>query len=367
MASTKVAPATHSQPSRKGKKAWRKNIDVSEVQTGLEEAREEVIQGGIIAEKPSEELFMLDTTGSDDIKKKHIKHDKPLKADEIIAARASAVPAIDSRKRKSTEIVTSEKDKRTRKNTYVPHSEVRRLKALAAWTQKDEDKSSPAEHDPWAVVPKVQDPQFSFLEEKQPIREPETLKHKPISLAASGKPFAAVRRPDAGKSYNPSFEEWQENVTRTGNKEVEAERKRIQEAKEDAERTAKALAEAAKPDSVSDEEYESAWESEWEGIKSGGEENEWLGKKRPERKTPAERNKIKRRKVAEQKARHETRSKQSELRQDHARERKNDDGSGRSKRLALRAEDSSEESGEEEVLRRRPLGKNTWVVRALKA
>lgn len=39
------APQTHSQRSRKGKKAWRKNVDVSEVQEGLENAREEIIKG----------------------------------------------------------------------------------------------------------------------------------------------------------------------------------------------------------------------------------------------------------------------------------------------------------------------------------
>ena len=45
IAATKEAPQQYKQPSRKGKKAWRKNVDVSEVQTGLEDAREEVIQG----------------------------------------------------------------------------------------------------------------------------------------------------------------------------------------------------------------------------------------------------------------------------------------------------------------------------------
>jgi nucleolar protein 53 len=36
------------QPSRKGKKAWRKNVDISEVSTGLEQLREEIIQGSVI-------------------------------------------------------------------------------------------------------------------------------------------------------------------------------------------------------------------------------------------------------------------------------------------------------------------------------
>lgn len=39
------APATYKQPSRKGKKAWRKNVDVTEVQDGLEELNEAIIKG----------------------------------------------------------------------------------------------------------------------------------------------------------------------------------------------------------------------------------------------------------------------------------------------------------------------------------
>ena len=39
------APQQHKQPSRKGKKAWRKNVDVTEIQGGLEEVRNELING----------------------------------------------------------------------------------------------------------------------------------------------------------------------------------------------------------------------------------------------------------------------------------------------------------------------------------
>jgi nucleolar protein 53 len=39
------APQRHKQPSRKGKKAWRKNVDVSDIQEGLELIRDEVIKG----------------------------------------------------------------------------------------------------------------------------------------------------------------------------------------------------------------------------------------------------------------------------------------------------------------------------------
>jgi len=40
------APQQHKQPSRKGKKAWRKNVDISEIQDGLEEVRDELILSG---------------------------------------------------------------------------------------------------------------------------------------------------------------------------------------------------------------------------------------------------------------------------------------------------------------------------------
>jgi nucleolar protein 53 len=38
-------PQQYKQPSRKGKKAWRKNVDISEVQEGLEELNDQIIKG----------------------------------------------------------------------------------------------------------------------------------------------------------------------------------------------------------------------------------------------------------------------------------------------------------------------------------
>jgi hypothetical protein len=45
MADTVAAPAQYKQPSRKGKKAWRKNVDVTQIQSGLEDVRDQIIQG----------------------------------------------------------------------------------------------------------------------------------------------------------------------------------------------------------------------------------------------------------------------------------------------------------------------------------
>jgi len=45
MAAVIEPPRQFKQPSRKGKKAWRKNVDITELQEGLENVREEVIKG----------------------------------------------------------------------------------------------------------------------------------------------------------------------------------------------------------------------------------------------------------------------------------------------------------------------------------
>lgn len=42
------APQQRSQPSRKGKRAWRKNVDLTDVVKGLEELNDEIIHGFVV-------------------------------------------------------------------------------------------------------------------------------------------------------------------------------------------------------------------------------------------------------------------------------------------------------------------------------
>jgi nucleolar protein 53 len=42
-----AAPAQYKQKSRKGKKAWRKNVDVTQVASGLDEVRDQIIAGQV--------------------------------------------------------------------------------------------------------------------------------------------------------------------------------------------------------------------------------------------------------------------------------------------------------------------------------
>ena len=315
------APAQPRQPSRKGKKAWRKNVDVSEVQKGLEALREEIIQGGPIAEKPSEELFAVDTVGSEEIRKKH-KLQKPLTADRILAQR-SAVRAVDSRKRPGSALsrITDgviEPASKKQKQDWVSKKEVARIRdSLQARSQltttRLEEDESPA-FDVWsdgamaasvpskgAMVKQVPTALAEYVDPVRPKVAPGTLKQAATPMTASGRPVTAVKDPKAGSSYNPTFEDWDASLTKEGEKEVDAERKRRAAAVAEAEKEARVA--AASNDDVN---YQTDPESAWEGFETDREDSS-LKLKRPERKTQAQRNKIKRRKEAERQARHEQR------------------------------------------------------------
>ena len=182
------------------------------------------------------------------------------------------------------------------KKSGVSRKELERLKSVAyggAAGPKDIVNADGADYDPWIVKVEEQDPRYSYLEKPKPIKAPQTLKEPSISLVAGIDDLPAVIRPKGGSSYNPEFQEWEQLLIEEGAKEVEAERKRITEATLEQERLDRIVA-------VQDEreDYQTEDESAWEGVESEH-EGEWLKRRRPERKTPAERNRIKRRKEAE--------------------------------------------------------------------
>lgn len=309
---------------------------------------------GIIAEKTSDELFAVDTAGDADIQKRVARRHKPLKVDEILAQR-SAVPAVPSRKRLS-EIADDGK----RKKAKVSGKEYDRLRAIAyggEQVKKDVVQSgNTANYDPWAVQEVKKDPRFDLLPEKKAKVAPKTLKIAPISQARNGKPIPAVRKPAGGKSYNPKFEDWQNELMRESDKAVDAEKKRLQEAREEAERMERAAA-----DSESDSGEESVWESEWEGF--SGDEDGDLKKKRPERKSLSQRNKIKRRKEAERKAKHEAKMKAKEQQVQEIKklaasvEAKEKARDAIKKALDEKMDETSDDDGEEIELRKKQFGK----------
>lgn len=308
------APATHAQPSRKGKKAWRKNVNLDPVTSGLEAARDQYTQTGghLLTDAEASSLFQADTAGDVDIHKqsRSTKH-APLKADQILGAR-SKVPAVSSHVKSLGDFAESgQKRKRTDKISYHELDRLRRLAYTSDAQRTHLDAPTSTAHDPWAdVAPPPQDPNATFLDTTHPIREPSSLRLPPTSLTASGRPIPHVRRPDAGRSYNPVFRDWAALLEKEGAKAVAIEKKRLALEAADDEREARTLLAAAEAEKQEEEQGRagfSDYESEWEGFQSEAEgaDAAMLRAKRPTRKTPAERNKIEKRKKAEALLRHQ--------------------------------------------------------------
>lgn len=281
-------------------------MDVTEVQDGLEEYQEEVRIGGPLRDKKAEDLFALDTTGSKEINRKY-DLGKVLKVDEILARR-SAVPAIDGRKRAGQEIAAGiyEPASKRRKGDWISKKDVQQLKRTINTTShlqnpaKDENSSS---FDLWDASEKpTRANTLEYVPKPQAKVAPKTITQAPIAVTANGKPVRAVRPPQAGTSYNPDFDEWNELIVKAGDQEVVAEQARIKAAEEEAEKQAR-IAAVTEDDNGARTDDESAWE----GFETEGEDQEGLRKKRPTRKTPAERNKAKRKKEAERQTKHERR------------------------------------------------------------
>lgn len=307
---TNTAPATHKQPSRKGKKAWRKNVDVTQIQQGLNDARDEVISGGIISEKPADELFAVDLAGDEETTRKQ-KSQKQLKADEIIGVR-SAVPGLDGRKRKAA-VFEPSSNKKSKDKNYISNYELKKIKKAADTTTGVEVMEAPVEHDPWAAPTASKYKQLDFLDEHdlylKPKVEPKSLRQAPVSLAQSGKAFPAVPKPTGGKSYNPLVGEWSELLEREGAAAVEAEKARLLAEAAEAAKQERLELEAKKVEAAEREQVATDYESEWEGIQSEGEAQNYSVKQK-RRKTIPERNKIKARKEREAKERAEQKQKQ---------------------------------------------------------
>ena len=314
-------------------------------------------------EKHSDELFTVDTCGSEHILKSYNRVYKPLKADQILAQR-SILPAVDNRKRPETIQAVAELNSKRRKGNGVSYKEFDRLRSIAYGGEKAPKDIVKADgvssYDPWAVASEVaQDPRFDYLDRPQPIKAPKTLKEAPISLVEGVPHFPAVPKPQAGKSYNPMFEDWDKLLVEEGAKEVKAERKRLREAEEERIRLERVAAAHEEEEDIQTED-----ESAWEGFGSEYEQDHTLKKRRPGRKTPTERNRAKRRKEAERQEKWEAEMKRRARQAARIREIAREvEVRGKLKADAVTEKDRVTSKADENAsLRRRKLGKSTYAV-----
>lgn len=280
-------------------------------------------------------------------------------ADHILALRSAVPPVFSHKRSRVTDGVIEPRSKKPKSD--VSRKDYERLKQIAYGGEKyrkDIIKTNDApEYDPWDTtsVQTVEDPRFSYLEKRKPVKAPSTLKQAPISLVVGTEAFPAVAKPRPGTSYNPVYHEWDEALTAEGQKEIEAEKNSRMEAQLAKERLDRIVAANEEKDDIQTED-----ESAWDGFDSDYEGADSLKKRRPKRKTPVERNKVKRRKAAESHAKRDLQMK------------KNAQQAIRIKEIAKKVEAEAEarmeanslskliavEEPDDRLLRRRKLGKD---------
>lgn len=213
-----------SKQSRKGKKAWVKNVDVEDVNTALDQKREKEILLG-----KDDDDFVIDTEGD-----RTTKRLKVLKTTEILRNK-SKVPAHSQRVRKQVVLKKRASELMVLAGRLLTESKFKKnvdrdgiLRAETADLWADETQEEPK-------VPVI-DPHQPSIPWSAPSKAPSTIKEAPLLLrntTSSGlKDYE-----HGGKSYNPALDDWKklidhefgnESTLELKRQKVEEHQKRIQ-------------------------------------------------------------------------------------------------------------------------------------------
>lgn len=204
-------PKTTQQRSRKGKKSWRKNIDIDDVEKGLEEAKNRQRLLG-----DDNDDFIIDTEGDVSIGG---KSGKKLKSTEILSNKSKVKPLAVERNNKKIQGVNKHEVHRLMKLSGKVNGESK-LK-----TRVDKDGLFRAKNeDLWGEEPVDTTPEILLTKSSSGLTKaknaPKTLKTDAIRLSEQEKQV------DAGKSYNPSLASWKALINKEYTTENEKELKR---------------------------------------------------------------------------------------------------------------------------------------------
>ncbi|CAL1709723.1 unnamed protein product [Somion occarium] len=232
--STIGAPSQRNQSSRKGKRAWRKNVDIDDVEEVLEEIRtEERITGSALHKKKDEDLFQIDVTGDETVRRHLPKFSTSQLTSAKILAQRSAVPAVVSRTTSSSthkrKLTHEEKDrllrmgKRMRKGPFNGVIDPTEMGAGSALLEVSEAVKASGGYDVWGTADESE-PDFSgVVPGKMPAVKAPVVPHPRKHITVP-----AVPAPHEGTSYNPPVTSHQ-SLLLTAH-EIEA--KRVKEAEE---------------------------------------------------------------------------------------------------------------------------------------
>ncbi|TXT04855.1 hypothetical protein VHUM_03938 [Vanrija humicola] len=197
------APAQLSQSSRKGKKAWRKNVDLRAEEEALEQARaEERVTGGKVADKQNNDLFTIDTTGDVEASavKRKVKAKKPLRSLAVLQER-SAVPSLTARTAAPAKIITAKEKNRMRRIAR---------RTIDATSSADVHKTDTSElTDAWESKAAPPTPAGGFGAEGMftpKVKAPITIARQRAIRYEAIQSQRADELPVTGTSYNPAAE-----------------------------------------------------------------------------------------------------------------------------------------------------------------
>ncbi|KAJ9119601.1 hypothetical protein QFC22_003310 [Naganishia vaughanmartiniae] len=316
------APAQYKQTNRKGKKAWRKNIDIQSEEQALEKVREIEQVLGPQSTSTGSAPFVIDVEGDAEIRRK-VKTRPVLRSLAILSQR-SAMPALSAKARpaqnsservhKQPKLSTEEKERLLR---IARKGAVRALDGMGMGSASLATKGVEAADlkDVWgadgtAVVdsPPPQPEEWGYearLSELKPHAPVTFTRQRELQNTLSTSKTLPI--PDSGISYNPKLEKYQALLEQAVQEEME----RLEMERQEEERVEKyrLLAKLnARPTQRGDAAGMTVAAGDQEAIASEGLEpeqgdqvfRELLKIKATTRKTQADRNRIARRKAADQ-------------------------------------------------------------------
>ena len=248
------APKKAKGTSKKTKKGWRKNVDITQEEDFLEDRRLEERLGGPFNEKADEDLFVIDTKADDEIaeqkpqskKWRKKREEKPLKCFQHLELKSGVNDPIKTRNRVKTaderkNPVVVAKEKKLIQNGIVKaktkmqkeHRELERLKKQNTELERTTRRRTKFDFDLWGNDNTKQDKKQI---ENDPWLDDQAknyiLKNTPGNFSRKlpsdrhDKPsdLAPVEAPHAGLSYNPSLKDHQDLLWKAAMVEMNKER-----------------------------------------------------------------------------------------------------------------------------------------------
>ncbi|KAG1662397.1 Ribosome biogenesis protein NOP53 [Nymphon striatum] len=221
--------------SKNRKKGWRKNVEIEDVEEFIEEERLQLRTGGLVSEKPDDELFVIE-------RKPAVESFIPLKKEggkKKLKEKLKCYRSLENHSKIEVPIkpnktrAAAEKYNEHAKETLLRKQEISKKKKLkTSCRQKIEPKNNV--YDLWADDAIQEDVDEEIVKHykrttnTEPVKIPCYMFQKPSLLAA-------VEVPHAGTSYNPAYDDHQELLMKANDVEIKKlrEQQRLKRALDD--------------------------------------------------------------------------------------------------------------------------------------